>query len=154
MDIVEGAVIYLLSRANILAITDLGGDSTYPKFIFQNKYYRNIEGSGKAAIRIQRSGNWLEPNLHNTEKFPRLTLSMLCDPTRDANKNIIAEDADKKAMAIWEVVNKELEFYSDSRVWGTVRVHDCHRNTEPSPQPLFEGDGVVLLTCYYGIKTD
>lgn len=150
-DIVTGAVSYLLSMPQCLGAVDsfnIGGRPA--PGIFAYRLSTVMEGSSATSVVIAHDGGWAAPNLTNTLRFPRLLLNVWADPIRDAQKNNIDPLVQRRANACFETFDSVLHRVGGGDVrFGTVRVIDCVRLTEPV---MFDvGDGLIRLQAYYAI---
>lgn len=118
IDVVLAAKRYLEA---IPAITNqLGSDATYANYIFRWRMFVSVEGKGLAAIVLKREDNWITSNTHNTMQFPRIMPIIYVDDTNIAgDTRTLKENAEPRAMAIWEEVDKALHRpQRDIHVWG------------------------------------
>jgi hypothetical protein len=150
-DIVTGAVTYLRAQPECVTAVDtftIGGKPT--PGIFGYRLSTVMEGSSATSVVIAHDGGWAAPNLYNTLRFPRLLLNVWADPIRDAQKNNIDPLVQRRANACFETFDKVLHRSFGEVIWfGTVRVVDCVRLTEPIM--LDGGDGLIRLQAYYAV---
>lgn len=128
-------------------------------WLFVRKLYALVEGSGRAAVVLREDGPWARPNAHNTARFPRLSVEIYADSTRDPSGAIAREDAEARARAVWErfqeVLHRTTAF---EEVWGAgsndmgVRVWGSTLMALPDVYPLSDWDGGVRLQCHYGLS--
>lgn len=152
-DIVTGAVSYLRSQPELIAAVDafnIGGKLT--PGIFHYKLWTVMEGSQSTCVVISHDGGWAAPNLTNTLRFPRLVLTVWTDPLRDGNGNNIDPAVRLRANACFETFDKYLHVVGGGEMrWGTLRIIDCLRLTEPVFIDVPDGDGGVRLQTYYAV---
>lgn len=137
------------------AVTSLLGSSeAYPSWIFQWDPHEMIEGTSREAIVVAVEGAWASPNEHNTGQFPRLVIQVFSDPTRDAERNAIADDARDKSWVVFQAVDKLLHNPRGypGKWTDTVWVLGATRMNEPEWTPQPDGDGLVVLTVSYALS--
>lgn len=154
-DIVTGAVTYLLADPTCLGAVDvfnIGGRPAPGIFAYRLALPNLMEGSSNTAVVLAHDGGWAAPNLYNTLRFPRLLLNVWADPIRDAQKNNIDPLVQRRANACFETFDKVLHRCAggDTR-FGTLRVLDIVRLTEPTILDVPDGDGLVRLQAYYAV---
>lgn len=154
-DVVTGAVSYLLSQPECLAAVDIfniGGQPAPGIFAYRLALPNLMEGSSSTAVVVAHDGGWAAPNLFNTLRFPRLLVNVWADPIRDAQKNNIDPLVQRRANACFETFDKVLHRVGGGDVrFGTLRVIDIVRLTEPVILDVGDGDGLVRLQCYYAV---
>ena len=143
--------------AALVGVT-VGSDTTYPYgWVFQGltpegRPFRDPEGTGKCAVVLNVRDSWASPNAHNNAMFPMLRVSIFADATRDAGRNITQRDADSKAWAVWEVLDRVFHDPGNSKHdWSGVRVVSSVRGGEPGVMDVPGGDGMVRLDVVYNI---
>ncbi len=151
-DIVSGAVAFLYSKPDVLAV--LGSDPDGP-WLFQYELWAKdlIEGSESTALVISSDGGWAGPNLQNTLRFPRLQIDVYADPIRDHGNNVIDPgEVQRRAYRAFQVVDKYLHrVNSETQMWGTIRTVSCSRLTEPVVYRVPDGDGLLRCQVYYAV---
>lgn len=150
-DIVQAAVTFLGSKPDVTAAVGADPDNSAP-WLFQYKLQTaHFEGSQSTAAVVSHEGGWTGPNLHNTLRFPRLLLSVLGDPERDAGLNAVNPgEVQRRVNAVFEVFDGYLHRpQGEAQMWGLIRTVDCSRLTEPSIYTV--GDGIVRLQVYYAV---
>jgi len=152
-DIVTGCTRYLLAQQPVLdAVDTFNIQGQLTPGIFSYQLWTPIEGTQKTAVVVQHEGGWATPNLHNTLRFPRILLSVWADPLRDAANNNIDPRVQSRANACFEIVDKYLHMSAGANVmFGSIRIVDCVRLTEPAIDQVADGDGLVLLRAYYAV---
>lgn len=152
-DLVSGALTYLRAQPELVAAVDvfnIGGKLT--PGIFPYKLWDKMEGSQSTAVVIAHDGGWAAPNLDNTLRFPRLLVNVWTDPVRDANGNNVDPAVQRRAYACFDIFDKYLHRVAGGeQYWGTLRIIDCLRLTEPVFVDVTDGDGLVRLQAYYAI---
>lgn len=153
-DIVTGSCRYLRSKPEVLDAVDvfnIQGRPTPGIFSYQ-LWVPKMEGSQSTAIVVQHDGGWAAPNQHNTLRFPRLLLSVWADPLRDDQGNNNDSRVQSRANACFEIADKYLHLAAGGTVmFGSIRVVDCVRLTEPTIASVPDGDGLVHLQAYYAV---
>lgn len=153
-DIVSGAVKFLLAQADVVAAVGtftISGQAT--PGIFGYSIVGTIEGSSKTAAVLTNDGGWAGANLHNTLRFPRLTLNLWSDPIRDGGGNVVSvPEVMRRCFAVYKIFDRYLHRTGGSDVmFGTVRVITSTRLTEPTIIVVPDGDGLVRLQVTYAI---
>lgn len=152
-DIVAGAVTFLGGHADVLA--ELGHDPGLPSqpWLFQYRLWTMMEGTQSTAAVISHDGGWAGPNLHNTLRFPRLTLSIWADPIRDdGGSGTDPGEVQRRLYQVFTVIDAHLHRpQGETQMWGSIRTVSCARLTEPTVLAVGEGDGLVRLQTYYAV---
>lgn len=153
-DIVSGAVKFLLAQPDVVAAVGtfiIGGQLT--PGIFGYRTVGTIEGTSKTCAVLTNDGGWAGANLHNTLRFPRLTLNIWADPIRDAGRNATnVNEVMRRSFAVYKVFDRHLHrIGGDDVMFGNVRVITSTRLTEPTIIPIPDGDGLVRLQVTYAI---
>ena len=153
-DIVSGAATYLLAQPEVLAAVSsfvIGGTNT--PGVFQYRTWAKMEGSSATCAVLTNDGGWAGPNLHNTLRFPRLTLNIWADPIRDGNNNVTAPgEVLRRAFAVYKVFDTFLHRTTGPEVmFGQLRVITSVRLTEPIIYVVPDGDGLVRCQVIYAI---
>lgn len=153
-DIVSGCVKYLRAQPQAVAAvsTYVIGGQPGPG-IFGHSPWARIEGSSGTAVVISHEGGWAGPNLHNTLNFPRITVNVWADPMRDNGRNASNPgEVVQRAFATYRVVDKLLHRIAGPEVYfGTLRVIECLRLTEPVIYMVPDGDGLVRCQNFYAL---
>jgi hypothetical protein len=87
-DIVSGATAYLMAQPEVLAVLGTYPGTTVP-YLFQRRMWAEMKASSSTACMIWSEGGWTAANLHNTLRFPRLSVEIWTDPLRDGQNNVI-----------------------------------------------------------------
>lgn len=151
-DLVAGAVRWLLTFTDVLAV--LG---TYPAtgspWLLQNELHGTVEGTQSTAAVVSRAGGWAGANLHNTARFPRLSLEIYVDPIRDAAGNVVDPgEAYRRADATFSTFDTYLHRPADpQQQWGGVRVIASSRMAEPTTYAVPDGDGLLRTQVFYAV---
>lgn len=151
-DIVQGAVKYLQAQPAVRAV--LGGyEGTDVAWLFQHKMWVDVEGTSSTAAMIGRDGGWAGANLHNTMRFPMLTMEIWADPIRDDGKNVVDPgEVYRRIEATFAVLDSFLHRpQGGEQRWGTVRTVSCVRMTEPTIYEVPDGDGLLRLLTSYAV---
>lgn len=129
-------------------------------WLFVRELNAQVEGSGKAAAVLREEGSWTRPNPHNTARFPRLSLEIYADSTRDQGQAVIRNDAEARARAVWEQFQAVLHRVDGfAEVWGAapgdpgMRVWGSQLMSLPDVYPVQDWQGGVRLQCHYGLNT-
>jgi hypothetical protein len=119
-----------------------------------------VEGSGKAAAVLREEGAWARPNQHNTARFPRLSLEIFADASRDMNGAVVRRDAEQRARAVWERFDAVLHRVDGfSEIWGStssdpgIRVWGSQLMSLPDVYDINDWVGGKRLQCHYGLNT-
>jgi len=151
-DIVQGAVKWLSSFDDVVAVLSTYGDGT--PYLFQRKLWIDMEGSQGTAAVIRCVGGWAGANTYNTMRFPRLCLELWADPIRDAGGNISEPgEVYRRLSDAFQVIDARLHRpQAGEQMWGTIRTVACSRLTEPDePFPIPDGDGLLRTITFYAV---
>lgn len=151
-DIVQGAVKYLQSKPEIIAVLGAYTGTTIP-FLFQRRLWVEMEGTSSTACLVFSDGGWSSANLHNSARFPRLSLEIWADPIRDSQNNVTDPGE------VWRRINrayKTIDRYlhrpqGGDQMWGSVRTIDSTRMAEPTAYEVPDGDGLLRLLVSYAV---
>lgn len=151
-DVVQGCVKFLLAQARVRAVLGTDDGTTEP-WLFQHKMWTDVEGTSSTACLIGRDGGWAAPNLYNTMRFPRITLEVWADPQRDMHRNVTDPgEVWRRIEHTYEVIDEHLHRpMGGQQYWGTLRVIDCVRSTEPTIYEVPDGDGLLRLLTSYAV---
>lgn len=118
-----------------------------------------VEGSGQAAAVLREDGAWARPNPHNTARFPRLSVEIYADCSRDANGAIARRDAEARARTVWGQFNSFLHRVDGfSEVWGStstdpgMRVWGSQLMSLPDVFDVPDWDGGKRLHGHFGLN--
>lgn len=152
-DIVTGATKYLQAQPECLTAVDTFNISgRVVPGIFAYQLGVRMEQSQRTSVLITHDGGWAAPNIVNSMRFPRLLLSVLADPLRDGNGNARDPMLQRRANACFETFDKYLHCIGSGEMWwGSLRVLDSIRLTEPSVNSVGDGDGLIRMQAYYAI---
>jgi hypothetical protein len=127
-------------------------------WLFVRKLQAVVEGTSTTAAVLAVEGAWARPNQHNTVRFPRISLHLYSDCSRDTFGSIIREDAEPRAWAAWEAFNAEMDRKNHfSEIWGAVlgdpglRVNGSALMSLPDVFDVADWDGGKRLQCHYGL---
>ncbi len=151
-DLVQGCAKYLLAQPDVAAV--LGTDqNTGAPLLLQYNMWAGMEGSQSTAAMLYRDGGWAGPNLHNTLRFPRLTLEVWVDPFREVRGNVIDPgEANRRIEHAYETIDWHLHRpQGGEQMWGTVRTIACVRLSEPTVYAVPDGDGSLRLVVAYAV---
>lgn len=152
-DIVTGATKYLRAQPECLAAVDtfnLSGQLV--PGVFAYRLGVRMEQSQSTSVVIAHDGGWAAPNLMNSMRFPRLLLNVWADPRRDAMGNASDPLLQRRANACFETFDKYLHCIGGGEMWwGSLRVIDSLRLTEPIIVDVSDGDGLIRMQAYYAI---
>lgn len=154
-DIVTGCVKFLKSKSSVLsAVSTAVIDGQMVPLLFGYSLWGTpIENTQMTAAFITSDGGWAGPNLHNTLRFPRITLNIWADPIRDGNGNVA--DPHEVMLRInntYEVIDNYLHRpEGETQMWGQIRTVASVRLTEPLTYRVPDGDGIVRLQATYAI---
>lgn len=151
-DLVQGCVKHLQVQADVLAVLGTDLDTGAP-LLFQHRMWAGMEGSSSTSAMVYRDGGWAGPNLHNTLRFPRLTVEVWVDPIRDPQNNVIDPgEAHRRIEYVYEVFDWHLHRpQGGQQMWGTVRTIACVRLSEPTVYAVPDGDGLLRLVVAYAV---
>lgn len=128
-------------------------------WLFVRELQVMVEGSGQAAAVLREEGSWARPNSHNTARFPRLSVEVFADSSRNASATIVRRDAEARARAVWERFQSFLHRpYAFSEMWGAtgtdpgMRVWGSQLMSLPEVYAINDWDGGVRLACHYGLS--
>lgn len=149
-DIVGAATKYLLTKADLCAAV---GNTNGKPWITQYALWKEFESSQSTAIVITSDGGWAGPNLHNTLRFPRLTVSVWGDPIRDQAFNAIqTAEVRRRVNLVYQLVDAYLHRpQGTDEMWSTIRTVSSVRLTEPDILAVPDGDGMVRLQVNYAV---
>jgi hypothetical protein len=145
-------VVTALVTANLL-----GKDSLYPTgWVFtsdsEGKPARDIENSGKCAIVFSSYDSWSPQTRMHTSKFPRLSVHIYADVTRDAQGMPTKQDAEHKAKLVWKAISplfhdaaNRIHAFHDLPVISTIEGQAF------SVFPVPNGDGAVRADVSYDL---
>lgn len=152
-DIVQGAVEFLTTKTDLLALVGSDVPNGIPHFLFQYKLWTEIGGSESTAVVVSSDSGWAGPNLHNTLKFPRLTVEIYADPQRDAVGNATDQgDHYRRLAAVFRVIDNYLHRpEGGSQMWGTLRTVSSARLVEPTINLVADGNGLVRMVIQYAV---
>jgi hypothetical protein len=105
-----------------------------------------VEGTGGVVVEVLDGGPWGSAGTTRTQKRV-LHVNVLADRTRDVQGNPLRDDADRRAWAVWEIVDKTL--HDVNHEW--TQVATSLRANGPTLTLLPDGDGAVLLTATYEV---
>lgn len=153
MSIVEdSAAAFLATKPTVLAVLGKTPGTQTP-YLFQGSLWTTLENTQSTACVVSYAGGWINPNAHNTMRFPRLRVEVYADPLRDGNHNPIdpVEVRDRVTRA-YEVIDGCLHRpQGRAQVWGTMRVLGCVRMIEPTIEPVPDGTGLLRLNVTYAV---
>lgn len=151
-DIVQGAVKYLEDLADVRQVLGRYPFADEP-YLFQHRWWVNLEGTSSTGLRVFNDGGWATPNLHNTMRFTRLGIELRVDPQRDGAKNPVDPDeAHRRIDRAYRVVDRRLHRpQGGAQWWGSRITMSCTRLAEPIIVAVNEGDGMLSLRVFYGV---
>jgi hypothetical protein len=133
-------------------VTSLVRNDVKGEWIFAHAPQAEISSTGESMIVVRQIGPWAVPNRHNTMKFPRIRLEVWSDPSRDADGNISAKDAEERALALSAVCDNFLHLTAGPEAtWGSTRVLTSYRLDEPVPISIPVTDGAVMAVSSYAV---
>lgn len=155
---------YLAQKVNVTSL--LGSSDLWSTWIFDSKPEELVEQTGKALVVLSVTDGWAGANDHNTASFPRLTVDIWVDPTRNVDGSVKQKDAEIKAEKIYKMIDTYLHMVHPSTpaglsiYWGTateianrtgVRVISSKREAEPIYRPAFDAEGACVATVRYNL---
>jgi hypothetical protein len=153
-DIVSGATKFLLAQPETVAAVSsyIIGGAQVPG-IFQYRTWTDIEGTSTSCVVLSTDGGWAGANLHNTLRFPRLTLNVWVDPIRDSARNVTDPgEAMRRSFSVFKAFDRFLHRTGGDEVYfGTLRIISSTRLTEPTISAVSDGDGLVRLQASYAV---
>lgn len=159
MDLTLAARRYLVDHTPLNTV--VGASNTFAHWVFRDRLYVSVEGTGQVAVVLAERGGWAAPNPHNTMRFPVLQVEVYADPDRAADLNPVtpAYGAESKARAVFNAVDPYLHWVGrvNEQYWGgtnteqPLRVLGCTRAAEPSVDDVPDGDGLIRLLARYNI---
>jgi hypothetical protein len=88
------------------------------------------------------------PNPHNTMSSPLVEAVVYADRSRDTEGRPTAEDAQAKALAVIDAVDKVLHRPDGGEIeWDGLRIVSSVRHSEPDMSMIPEGGGAVRATA-------
>lgn len=154
-DIVSGGVKFLLAQPECVAAvsTYIIGGRQVPGIFGYRPWNDTIEGTSTTCAVLSSEGGWAGANLHNTLRFPRLTLNIWADPQRDGGHNVTSQpEVMRRSFNVFRVFDRFLHRTGgDAVMFGTLRVVSSTRLTEPSVLTVPDGDGLVRLQTSYAV---
>lgn len=150
------------------AITDLLGKSViWPQgWIFDGSLRVKLENTSRVAIVVNEIAPFGTPNQHNTMTFPRVSVDIWADPTRNTDKSVQLDDAKNKIEAVGKLVNAHLHTVDTGTssgevlIWGTadeilaktgVVVAGSERLTGPEYNPVSDSTGAWMGIWTFGV---
>lgn len=128
-------------------------------WLFVQELQAVVEGSGRVAAVLREDGAWARPNQHNTARFPRLSVEIYADSSRDATGAIVRRDAANRARVVWERFQEVLHRVDGfSEIWGStqtdpgMRVWGSQLMSLPDVDDVPDWDGGKRLQCHYGLN--
>lgn len=147
------------ARRHLLGITALRGYVDLR--VFKHRLEEKVDGTGRCAVVVKRSGGWASPDPIKTSEYPFLQIDFHADPTRTQFGEIAVSNAEDRAWAMFRVTDKHLHAVRDAW-WGGMgsdsglKVVSSARAAEPDltaqadqhagAPPL--GDSVVVTVRY------
>lgn len=149
-DVVSGCVKWLSTFPEVLAMI---GEDAEGSFLFQWNLGIVIEGTQKAAVVVKQMGSWAAPNIHNTLRFPRVSVEFYVDPLRDAAGHYIdLTEVRRRMNSLYNAVDKRLHRpQAGDQIWGTLRTLECTRLGEPIIYEIPSGDGALRAQVFFGV---
>ena len=151
-DIVSGCVRHLLSFSDVtdMVPSSVVGEEAY---IFQWTLQMIIETTQSSAVVVSQVGSWAAPNIHNTLKFPRISVEFYADPLRDNGRNYTdLTEVRRRINALYNAVDKRLHRpQAGEQMWGSIRTLECTRLGEPVIYEIPNGDGALRGQVFYGV---
>lgn len=129
--------------------------------VFKHRLEEKVDGTGRCAVVVKRTGGWASPDPIKTSEYPILLLEFHADPSRNEYGEIEVSNAEDRAWSLFRVVDPVLHGKRD-QWWGGMgtdpglKVITSARNSEPdltaqsdqhsSAPPL--GDSVFVTVRY------
>ncbi len=151
-DVVQGAVKFLTAQAAVRNVLGTYPGTTTP-YLFQRKMWVQLEGTSSTACMLYSDGGWTSANLHNTLRFPRLSVEIWADPLRDDQSNVTDPgEVWRRAGRAFDVIDRHLHrAQGGQQYWGTVRTIDSVRLAEPTTYEVPDGDGLIRTLVSYAV---
>lgn len=145
----------------------LGSSTKWPQWVFMDKPSVAIENTGKALIVVLPYEPWASMNRHNTQQFPTVIVDIWADPTRNADKSIMTDDAEMKIDAIEKLVLKHFHTANldlpggQTLHWGTatqvssktgVWVNGSHLIDGPRYRDVANVPGAKVASYRFGVN--
>lgn len=142
----------LSARPDLLAL--LGSSTGLGPWLWSDNPHTVVEGTGKQAIVLSHAGVWTSPNTHNTAQFPRLRMQYWSDPTRDAQRNVVKQDARAKAWKVYQAARRTLHRPGGvNEMWTpTVQVIGAHELGGLDWVTVTDTDGTGYWEAYYALS--
>lgn len=161
------AIRHALSQDPVLTEL-LGRSTTWPTWIFSEKVGNvNFESWGRSMIVINETGQTSAPNPHNHMTFPKVTVDIWSDPTRNDDGSTRFDDAKSKINTINQAVNRTLHTVSLQApggrpiVWGTPEqvaageaflIGGSSQLSGPDFSPIKDTENSWMGRCTYGLN--
>lgn len=154
----ESSVATGLIQEGILGV-DVGGDTDGLRWVFSgdqdDRPYRDPEGTGKAAVVFTVNGSW-GTNLHNTARFPILTVLIYSDSSRGPDGRPMSGNGKTRGLRVADQIIKL--FHDPAKAtnrWpNNVFIHSCLYSSGPTSQPVPESDGMSRISIDFNIEMD
>lgn len=154
-NLIQGCVKWLLTLPDITAA--VGAGTTAPNigvpYLSAHTLWARVEGTQSTAALVSRGGSWAAANLHNTLRFPRISLEIFVDPLRDAGHNVVnTGEAERRIDDVFDIFDRRLHRPDEGdQMWGDVRTLASVRLAEPTVYPVPDGDGLLRLQVFYAV---
>lgn len=157
MEVTTAARRYMLNQVSVT--------SQVQQRVFKHRLMEKIDGTGKSAIVVKRSGGWASPDRVQTIEFPILVMEYWADHARTPGGEIAVANAEDRAWALHRIADPLLHAQRDVR-WGAfgsdpgLRIVSAKRESEPvlvnhedahdyRAAPM--GDS-VMVSCRYALE--
>lgn len=121
--------------------------------VFKFKLEEPVEGTGRAALVVNRRGGWTTPT-HNSQEYPVLVVECYADASTSPEGNRDVDDAATRAVQLsrevdrWlHQVDREHRYWPDDDPEG-LYVIGCFRGSEPS-EPADKHGVKVVRNVYH-----
>lgn len=155
MELETAARKHLLSKGTV---TNLVGPNVHKfelRLLDDDGQLTALEGTGKAAIVLQRGVSWTKPH-RNTGEFPILVVLIMADHSRQPDGRPIKLDAEERCGAIFREVDRVLhQKDGEHRRWPEgdkdgLYVEGCFRSSDPAGPEI--QNGVAVMRATYDVK--
>lgn len=142
MEVVAAARLHLLEQGSIKNLVQ--------KRVWKFEPENSLEGTGQAALILNVRGGWSKPGM-NSQEYPMLVVECASDHSRNAEKQVIEENASERCYQIAREVDQILhQVDREVRRWPNrsdgLLVLGSFRGSEPTEPADKWGVKVVRLT--------
>ncbi len=122
------------------------------KRVYKFELQEELEGTGRGALVVRRSGQWASPG-RNSQEYPLLVVDCYSDNSRPDEQGLeLLHDRDERAMQLYREVDRILHQVSGvQRHWpeqdpNGLYVIGCFRGSEPTSPAEYHGVSRVRVS--------